>query len=613
MPQDERQREREMKASLAVGHSESAKSVDESLWLELRRERDAWRERVLKGIGWSFLATLGVTFAWYALAPNIIVLELLVVLAVSSAALLGALFCMRLPFALRASIVLAVPYPPCAVALALGGFGPNQFMGLCLMVVSGTLLFGRRTGLALLGVALLTIALATFAHGHGLIVRNPGWIANIDSSRSVVALRVLLIFGLISTTIVFAVTYSLQRSEQVALEKARSLATLQIEQRERERIAHDLEFREAAFHKARELELMGRLAGTMAHDFNNALLVVWSALDELSQTSLPAQAQESLGHIRLAVNQAAAATRQLRAFGPTAPRKPSELALTPLIEKAHTMFSRVLPQNIRLVTDVSIDVVLLADEGELLRVLMNLALNARDAMRDGGDLTLRVRLPRAGESPTAEAGTGFVAIDVSDTGGGMSDEVKSRLFEPFFTTKQASGTGLGLASVRTLLEAQGGAVSVASELDRGTTITLAWPVATAGAARAATPLPDEGGRPVVVLVVDDDEQVRLVLTRGLARLGLTVLSASDGESGLVQARRFGGKIEVLCTDCIMGGIPVRTLIAGFRELHEGRVIVCSGYAPADTGLLPDDFDDFLPKPFSIAELAKRVRALAATR
>ena len=118
---------------------------------------------------------------------------------------------------------------------------------------------------------------------------------------------------------------------------------------------------------------------------------------------------------------------------------------------------------------------------------------------------------------------------------------------------------------------------------------------------------------MVVLVVDDDEQVRLVLTRGLARLGLTVLSASDGESGLVQARRFGGKIEVLCTDCIMGGIPVRTLIAGFRELHEGRVIVCSGYAPADTGLLPDDFDDFLPKPFSIAELAKRVRALAATR
>ncbi len=133
-----------------------------------------------------------------------------------------------------------------------------------------------------------------------------------------------MIFALLTTTIVIAMTYLLRRSEEAALAKARSLATLQLEQRERERIARDLELREAAFHKARELELLGRLAGTMAHDFNNALLVVWSALDELAASSLPAQAQESLGDIRLAANQAAAATRQLRAFGPTAPRLPSE-------------------------------------------------------------------------------------------------------------------------------------------------------------------------------------------------------------------------------------------------------------------------------------------------
>ena len=118
---------------------------------------------------------------------------------------------------------------------------------------------------------------------------------------------------------------------------------------------------------------------------------------------------------------------------------------------------------------------------------------------------------------------------------------------------------------------------------------------------------------MVVLLVDDDEQVRLVLSRGLTRSGLTVLSASDGESGLDLARRFGSKIEVLCTDCVMAGVPVRKLIAGYRELHEGRVIVCSGYAPTETGLQPDDFDDFLPKPFSIAELAQRVRALARAR
>jgi C4-dicarboxylate-specific signal transduction histidine kinase len=162
-----------------------------------------------------------------------------------------------------------------------------------------------------------------------------------------------MIFALLTTTVVVAVTYLLQRSEEMALAKAQSLATLQLEQRERERIARDLELREAAFHKARELEILGRLAGTMAHDFNNALLVLWSAVEELSLAGLPANAQEPLDDIRLAVNQAAAATRQLRAFGPTAPRQPSELALTALIEKAHTMFSRMLPQNIRLVTDIS--------------------------------------------------------------------------------------------------------------------------------------------------------------------------------------------------------------------------------------------------------------------
>jgi len=597
---------------LTVGKSEHAGPSDESLWRELKREQAAWRERVLRGIGLSLIATCGTTFAWFALVSNPF-RGVLWALGISLVALPAAVFATRLPFVLRAVLVLAGLYVPSTVALLLSGFNPNSFMGLCTVAVCGTLLFGRRTGLTLLGLALATVALVSFTHAHGLVVRDAGWVVHIDSARPAVALRVLIIFAFLTTTIVLALTYLLRRTEELALEKARSLATLQSEQRERERMAQDLELREAAFHKGRELELLGRLAGTMAHDFNNALLVVWSALDELSASNLPPLAQESLGNIRLAANQAAAATRQLRAFGPTAPRAPSELALTPLIEKARLMFSRLLPQNIRLLTEVSLDVVLLADEGEVLRVLMNLALNARDAMREGGQLTLRVRLPRAGESAATTSDTTFVAIDVSDTGSGMSDEVKSRLFEPFFTTKHGSGTGLGLASVRSLLEAQGGSVNVTSELGVGTTITLAWPMTAASPARPETPLPDSGGRPVVVLLVDDDEQVRLVLSRGLTRSGLTVLSASDGESGLDLARRFGSKIEVLCTDCVMAGVPVRKLIAGYRELHEGRVIVCSGYAPTETGLQPDDFDDFLPKPFSIAELAQRVRALARAR
>jgi len=594
---------------LRVGIQAVAGSGDDSLGLDLKRERRLWRERVLKGISWSLLVSLGFVFTWYTLVPNVVP-QLRTVLGVSLLALLVGTLGTRLPFAVRGAIVLAVPYLPATVSVALGGFGPNPFLAFCMMAVSATLLFGRRPGLAVLALVVVTVAVVLVAQAQGLIVRNDGWVANLDSAKPLVVLRVLITFVLLACTIVIAMTYLLQRSEELAMEKARSLVELQLEQRERERIARDLELREAAFHKARELEILGRLAGTMAHDFNNALLVVWSALDELSSSNLPAQAEESLSHIRLAANQAAAATRQLRAFGPSAPQRPNELALTPVIQKARTMLSRVLPQNIRLAMDISLDVSLLIDEGELLSVLTNLALNARDAMRDGGELTLRVRSPRVGESPATDTSATFVAIDVSDTGSGMSDEVKSRLFEPFFTTKQGSGTGLGLASVRSLLEAQGGAVSVASELGKGTTITLLWPVTTVRTPPADIPSPENGELSATVLLVDDDEPVRLVLSRGLARFGFTVLAASDGESGLALARRYGARIDLLCTDCVMAGVPVRQLIAGFRELHEGSVIVCSGYAPTETGLSPADFDDFLPKPFSIAELAKRARSLA---
>jgi two-component system cell cycle sensor histidine kinase/response regulator CckA len=193
------------------------------------------------------------------------------------------------------------------------------------------------------------------------------------------------------------VSYLLTRSEQLAVEKARSLARLEQEQGEKERIARDLELRDAAFRKAQELELLGRLAGSMAHDFNNSLLVIWSALDELKYLGpLPTAIEPALAAVRAAAEQAAATTKQLRAFGPTALQKSADLALGPVIAKTKTMLARLLPQNLELVVDVDLPVTISADEGEVLRVITNLALNARDAMRDGGKLTLRLRRPATG-------------------------------------------------------------------------------------------------------------------------------------------------------------------------------------------------------------------------
>jgi len=200
-------------------------------------------------------------------------------------------------------------------------------------------------------------------------------------------------------------------------------------------------------------------------------------------------------------------------------------------------------------------------------------------------------------------------VEVEDSGSGMSEAVRGRIFEPFFTTKQASGTGLGLASVRDIVVAHGGRVEVASEPGVGTTISLLWPTVERVVERARKASPRRPSEPVVVLLVDDDDAVRLALRRSLTRAGMTVLDAADGASALTLARRHQAPIHLLCTDCVMPGPPLRQLIASFRELHHGRVLVCSGYAPAETGLTPEVFDDFLPKPFSAETLAARVYAV----
>jgi signal transduction histidine kinase len=575
---------------------------------ELEQERLVWRERMLRGIAWSAVSASSFVAVWYmTVDPRVpqLVAPLLGMTAMSGAVALVR----RLPFRLRVVLLLTSLFTIAAYALLLSGFAPNPATAMALVTVAATLLLGRGAGLttAALGGALLVGV--SLLHRTGLVTRVPNWSEMLDSTDLTNTFRIILIFVLLSSTMVVGVSYILSRSDSLLTEKSRSLAQLEQEQAEKERIARDLELREATFRKAQELEILGRLAGSMAHDFNNSLLVIWASLEELKFLGpLPAHIEPALAAMRTAADQAAATTKQLRAFGPTALQKSTPLALGPVIEKTKAMLSRILPQNLELRAELERPAVVTADEGEVLRVITNLALNARDAMRDGGTLTLRLRAPREGEPRTARDGATYAVLDVEDTGSGMSDDVKARLFEPYFTTKQASGTGLGLASVRDALERAGGEVRVESTLGHGTTISLFWPAAPGETQPVAAP-DTASTRALVVLVVDDETAVRTAIARGLTRAGMTVLEASDGASALVLARRHHGKIDVLCTDCVMYGVPVAQLIERFRELHGGKVVVCSGYAPAETNLSPEMFDDFLAKPFGSDDLAARIRGL----
>jgi len=574
---------------------------------EIEREQRSWRERVLVGIATTTASVAVFATGWFWIGPTKLrVLAPMVGLSLVATAF--AALARRAPFTARVSALLLAIYVPCTYVMWLAGYTPNSTLGFALVAVTATLLVGQRAGLAVVLAGALTVLTISLAQHAGIVARVPTWQAEVDSSEPYVTLRVTVIFALFAATIVIGVRYLLDRAERLALDKAQSLERLRAEQAERERIAKDLERREAAFQKARELEILGRLAGSMAHDFNNALLVILGSLDELEGFGpLPEPMRAALEAIRSASNQAAATTRQLHAFGPAALGKVAELQLAPLLTKAQKMLARVLPMNIELRCDIQVDARIDADEGEVLRILTNLSLNARDAMRDGGTLVLRLRPPRNGEQLALDPSIACVAIDVEDTGTGMADEVKTRLFEPFFTTKQASGTGLGLASVREIVENHRGCVSVSSTLGAGTTLSLLWPLAQTASSSDAPAVAQSQASPLTVLLVDDDDAVRATLQRSLERAGVTVLEAADGNSALLAARRHRDRIDALCTDCFMPGLPVVELIHRFREIHDGRVIVCSGYLPAETGLSPADYDAVLCKPFSADALCALVQ------
>ncbi len=347
------------------------------------------------------------------------------------------------------------------LTMAMHGATPNSFTAFSAATVITTILLGWRWGIGVAGAITGVLGVIAWLQVHHVLRLGPDWAANLDFTRPDVALRVASIFFLCAVVLVLAPAYLLRQAEALALQNARSLDRLALEQAETTR-------REAAYRKAQELELLGRLTGTAAHDFGNALTAIRAGVRELGRGPSPEAAAEILADLSEAADEAASAVEQLRVFGPSRSGDVSTIRLRPLVERAGAALRRALPKSIAVELDLECDPVVRAAEGHILRVITNLALNGRDAMRGRGTLTLRLR---------ETAGGAEVALDVVDTGEGMSDEVKAHLFEPFFTTKGDRGTGLGLASVRDLVQGAGGRLEVESAPGRGSIFTVYLPVA----------------------------------------------------------------------------------------------------------------------------------------
>jgi signal transduction histidine kinase len=372
---------------------------------------------------------------------------------------------------------------------------------------------------------------------------------------------------------------------------------------------------EAQLRQAQRLEAIGQLAGGIAHDFNNLLAVIQSyssfVLDDLGDAH---SARADVEEIRKAAARAAELTRQLLVFSRRADVAPAVIDINEAIGDLLRMLERSIGEHVRVETRLGAGLPrVLADRREVEQVVMNLALNARDAMPDGGTLVLETSAVDLDESYTAlRPGLSpgrYVVLAVSDSGEGMSEEVAARAFEPFFTTKPpGQGTGLGLSTVYGIVRQRDGHVAIYSVPGVGTTVRVYLPATGDEQVRPAEPAGERPrGRGEVVLVVEDEEAVRRAARRVLERAGYVVLEAEDGPSAL---DAFGGvHIDLLLTDVVMpGGVSGPQLAEEFAARHAGaRVLFMSGYSPeaVRTRALLDGV--VVEKPFTEAELLQKVR------
>jgi two-component system cell cycle sensor histidine kinase/response regulator CckA len=370
--------------------------------------------------------------------------------------------------------------------------------------------------------------------------------------------------------------------------------------------------------QAQKMEAIGRLAGGVAHDFNNILTAIKSYSELLIEDMAAGKGRlEDVQEIREAADRAATLTRQLLAFSRQQMLRPRVLDLNTTVRDLKNMLDRIIGAHIELNTRLAPDLgMLTADPGQIEQILMNLVVNAHDAMPEGGRLDIETaNVELDGEYARTHAATSpgpYVMLAVTDSGQGMSRETQKRIFEPFFTTKEnGQGTGLGLSTVYGIVKQSGGSIWVYSEVGRGTTFKIYLPRVNASVEhRPVAVTGDTRGGKETILLVEDEVSVRAVAGRILRRNGYTVVEASNGIDALRECEERGTEVDLIVTDIVMPEMGGFELAKRIRLARPGaRILFTSGYTEA--AVLRRSFvepgEAFLEKPFTPARLAQRAR------
>ncbi|WP_349364856.1 MAG: ATP-binding protein [Roseitalea porphyridii] len=385
---------------------------------------------------------------------------------------------------------------------------------------------------------------------------------------------------------------------------------------------------EAQMAQSQKMQAVGQLAGGIAHDFNNVLTAIIMASDLLLTSHRPSDPSfPDIMNIKQNANRAASLVRQLLAFSRRQTLRPEVLSLTDVLADLRMLLSRLIGNEIKLNMEHGRELwPVKADLGQFEQVIVNLTVNARDAMPEGGELTIATRNLTADvvagmETPGIEPGD-YVAVEVTDTGTGIPADVLEKIFEPFFTTKEVGkGTGLGLSMVYGIIKQTGGGIYASSVEGEGTTFTILLPrhepLADAGAGEAPAARKSEGesakrdlSGSATVLLVEDEDAVRMGGVRALTSRGYTVLEAGDGMEALDVLEEAGGKVDLVVSDVVMPEMDGPSLLREVRKDNPDiKFIFVSGYAEeAFAKNLPEGARfGFLPKPFSLKQLATKVK------
>ncbi len=384
---------------------------------------------------------------------------------------------------------------------------------------------------------------------------------------------------------------------------------------------------EAQLRQSQKMEAVGRLAGGVAHDFNNLLTIITSCSALLLESPRAGEDREDIEAIQSAAQRAAALTRQLLLFSRKQMASNERVDLSKLVDDMVPMLRRLLRANIQCNTVLQADVgKVSADPTQLEQVILNLVVNASDAMPDGGVLTIETRSVRLDESYAArhagvQAGS-YIELVVTDTGIGMSAATMARIFEPFFTTKELNrGTGLGLATTYAVVDQVDGHIDVTSTLGHGTTFRLYFPQSEERTAEHRIPRRSSENEAVTehsftVLLVEDEDDVRRTFRRVLEKLHFTVVDAASGEAGLASVRELRDSIDIVLTDLMMPGMNGRQFVDRLHTiLPEVPGVFMSWYSDDTVSLdgIVDERHSFLQKPFSVAQLGKTLQELLGDR